>query len=112
MPRGGGTDTWDGCGDGGGGGGGNGGGGGGDGDVGVMSTDGVDVSLVSEMGSGEWASAMSLVDLAMAVVDGVGPEAAGDVLAACPQLLDNLPPEVRALIADSPKVFLAGHLVT
>ncbi|CAN0300589.1 unnamed protein product, partial [Laminaria digitata] len=65
-----------------------------------MSIDGVDVSLVSEMGSGEWASAMSLLDLAEAVVDGVGPEAAGDVLAACPQLLDDMPPDFFTRLAD------------
>lgn len=50
---------------------------------------------VSDAGSGEWPSTLSLVDLAHAVLDGVGPEAAGDVLEACPLLLENMPPKVR-----------------
>lgn len=60
------------------------------------SGDGAGVSsTVSDTGSGEWPTALSLVDLAYAVLDGVGPEAAGDVLAACPQLLESMPPQVR-----------------
>lgn len=67
---------------------------------GGVGSDGVDVSIVSDSGGGEWASVMSPQDLAEAVVDGVGPAAAGDVLAACPQLLDSMSPEVRALVGN------------
>lgn len=55
-------------------------------------------SVGSEPGFGEslaTATAFSFVDLAEALVDGVGPEVTGHVLAACPALLEGMPPKVR-----------------
>lgn len=77
-------------------GGGDGGGSGGGGGGGSSSTGGVDASTVSEVGSIDLPSAPSVLELAEAVMDGVGPEATGDVLASCSQLLENIPPKVRA----------------
>lgn len=83
-----------------------GGGGGGDGDGrsgdtsgngGGSSTEGVRESMASEEAGGRTAlpvGALSLVELAGAVLDAVGPEATGEVLAACPQLLNCMPPKV------------------
>ncbi len=82
--------------------------GGGDGDVegerGGSSTEGVGASMESEGrggGGGDGAAAwpvgsLTLPELAEAVLEAVGPEATGDVLAACPELLENVPPKVRA----------------
>lgn len=55
------------------------------------------VSMGSESAARDWtaAAALLLVDLAEALADGVGPQAAGDVLAACPCLLEAMPPKVR-----------------
>lgn len=39
---------------------------------------------------------LSALELAEAIVDGVGPETTGNVLSACPPLLDNMPPKVRS----------------
>lgn len=62
------------------------------------STGGIGASLRSEEEPGGGATwplgALSLLELAEAVLDAVGPEATMDVLAACPQLLENMPPEV------------------
>ncbi|CAM9702470.1 unnamed protein product, partial [Ectocarpus fasciculatus] len=80
----------------------------GDADVGCSSTGGVDASMTSEDpegGSGGGGSAgplgaLSLVELAEAVLDAVGPEATGDVLAACPHLLEGIPPKFFQDLAD------------
>lgn len=73
----------------------------GDGDSGdqlASSTEGVGASLPSEdiRDGAAWpqVGAMSLLELAEAVLDAVGPEATGDILAVCPQLLENMPPKV------------------
>lgn len=42
-----------------------------------------------------WTPALSLLDVGEAVVHGLGAEAAGDVLAACPRLIDAMPAKVR-----------------
>lgn len=61
----------------------------------------VDVSMGSEGGI-PWrnfsAALLSALDLAEAVLDGVGPVAADVVLAACPQLLESMPPKVHDLM--------------
>lgn len=41
-------------------------------------------------------SALSLMELAEAVMEGVGPDATGDVLVACPLLLESMPPKVNS----------------
>lgn len=74
----------------------------GDGDSGdqlASSTEGVEASLPSEDTRDNGAAwpqmgALSLLELAEAVLDAVGPEATGDILAVCPQLLENMPPKV------------------
>lgn len=76
----------------------------GEADLGCSSTGGVDASMASEDpedGSGGGGGdatgplgALSLLELAEAVLDAVGPEATGDVLAACPYLLEGIPPKV------------------
>lgn len=80
---------------------GDGGGGGASGDRGGSSTEGIRASTASEdaVGGGDGAAwpvgALSLLELAGAVLDAVGPEATGEVLAACPRLLESMPPKVR-----------------
>ena len=89
--------------------GGDGGGGDGSGDRGGSSTGEIRESTASEEpdgggggggGSGggggdAWpVGALSLVELGGAVLDAVGPEATESVLAACPQLLEGMPPKV------------------
>lgn len=69
------------------------------GDRGGSSIGGVRASMTSEDpgGGAAWpVGALSLVELAGAVLDAVGPEATGEVLAACPQLLESMPPKVCA----------------
>lgn len=53
----------------------------------------VDVPVISKL---------SALELAEAILDGVGPETTGNVLSACPPLLDNMPPKVRSLFTCSP----------
>ncbi|CAB1101944.1 unnamed protein product [Ectocarpus sp. CCAP 1310/34] len=79
----------------------------GDANLGCSSTGGVDASMTSEDpegGSGGGSGGdgggttgplgpLSLLELAEAVLDAVGPEATGDVLAACPHLLEGIPPK-------------------
>eukprot|EP00903_Cladosiphon_okamuranus_P019892 g18284.t1 len=91
--------------DGGGGRDGDGGGEGGDasGNRGGSSTEGVRESMASEEPGGGAAlpvGALSLVELGGAVLDAVGPEATGEVLAACPQLLNGMPPKFFCDMAD------------
>ncbi|CAM9352115.1 unnamed protein product [Scytosiphon promiscuus] len=76
----------------------------GDGDRAGSSTGGIGASMRSEEEPGLRASwppgALSLLELAETVLNAVGPEATGDVLAACPQLLENMPPEFFRELAD------------
>lgn len=86
---------------------------------GGSSTGGVRESIPSEepeeqeepeeaAGGAAWpVGSLSLAELAGAVLDAVGPEATGEVLAACPLVLESLPPKVCArtvLIAARRKV--------
>lgn len=70
-----------------------------DGDRRGSSTEGVGASVASEdpQEGAAWPlmGALSLLELAEAVLDAVGPEATGDILEACPQLLENMPQKVR-----------------
>ncbi|CAM9469136.1 unnamed protein product [Ectocarpus sp. 13 AM-2016] len=85
----------------------------GDTDLGCSSTGGVDASMTSEDpeggggggggdGGGTTGSLgpLSLLELAEAVLDAVGPEATGEVLAACPHLLEGIPPKFFQDLAD------------
>lgn len=58
-------------------------------------TQGRDSAVVSEAGGDVVPTGLSLLDLGEALADGVGPEAAADILAACPRLLEGMPPKVR-----------------
>lgn len=48
------------------------------------------------------ASKLSVLELAEAILDGVGPKTTGRVLSACPPLLDSMPPKVRSWFTFSP----------
>lgn len=54
----------------------------------------------------EWpSSTLSMLELGEALADGVGPEATGDVLSACPVLLEGMPPEVRTMMLQLHKAY-------
>lgn len=74
--------------------------------VGIGDIDATNISMTAKEGHGAWVASedtdgwtavLSLLELGEALADGVGPEAAGDVLAACPRLIEGLPAKVRGV---------------